>query len=89
MSRIDLKVHQNDYSFQIVSIIQKGGNMEQSPVSAFYVHTDAERKYAAKAARVQRASREDESSLLDWHYGLSYKNESLLMLRVCILRLPA
>ena len=29
------------------------------------MHTDAERKYAAKAARVRRASREDGSSLLD------------------------
>ena len=30
------------------------------------MHTDAERKYAAKAARVRRASREDETSLLDY-----------------------
>ena len=29
------------------------------------MHTDAERNYAAKAARVRRVSREDESSLLD------------------------
>ena len=29
------------------------------------MHTDAERKYAAKAARVRRACREDGSSLLD------------------------
>lgn len=30
------------------------------------MHTDAERNYAAKAARVRRASREDKSSLLDY-----------------------
>ena len=29
------------------------------------MHTDAERKYTAKAARVRRASREDETSLLN------------------------
>ena len=29
------------------------------------MHTDAERKYTAKAARVRCASREDETSLLD------------------------
>ena len=31
------------------------------------MHTDAERKYAAKAAHVWRASREDETSLLDFY----------------------
>jgi hypothetical protein len=30
-----------------------------------FMHTDAERNYAAKAARIQCASREDKSSLLD------------------------
>ena len=31
-----------------------------------FMHTDAERKYVAKAARVRRASREDGTSLLDF-----------------------
>ncbi len=47
---------------QIVSHSMGGGHLFSLP---FIMRTDAEKNYAAEAARIRRASREDKPSLLD------------------------